>query len=250
MAERASYREGAGFNAMSFTIVALIAVVGGVITARLYGIDVIGEYALATATVNAVRLLSSAKERPALMRELAVLPPRAPRVTGLVAATLIFSASLTAVIGLLATVGIWFLFNGPVGEPDLFAPAAVSVLGYVRRREHGRHVPPGAQQLPGRTRAAMGPAARSDRVPRARGAVRDHRRLGVGACSGDDHRRVHRRDPSRVLGSPVHDLPTVARGVPRGDPDSAGDDPVRAEDRAWRARPTASATSPARGLSA
>lgn len=131
MGERASYREGAGFNAVSFTIVALIAVVGGVITARLYGIEVIGEYALATATVNAVRLLSSAKERPALMRELAVLSPRAPRVTGLVAATLIFSAALTATIGLIATVVIWFLFNGAVDQPDLFAPAAVSVLGYV-----------------------------------------------------------------------------------------------------------------------
>ena len=75
---RASYREGASFGALTFVITILLSIGSSIATSRLYGIDVIGEYALAMGAVSAVRLLSTAKERPALVRELTQLEARHP----------------------------------------------------------------------------------------------------------------------------------------------------------------------------
>ena len=70
---RASFREGFGFAAIS-------AAVGGVSgsrphpVARLYGIEVIGQYALATAPMGIVWFFSTVQERPGLIRALNPLP--------------------------------------------------------------------------------------------------------------------------------------------------------------------------------
>src|SRR5436305_12267391 len=53
---RASYREGALFGAMAFGSVALAALIGSILTSRLYGVDAIGAYSLAVATITALRL--------------------------------------------------------------------------------------------------------------------------------------------------------------------------------------------------
>ncbi len=58
---RASYREGAAFGVLTFGSVAMLALIGSVLNSRIYGVNVIGEYALAMATVAAVRLLSTTK---------------------------------------------------------------------------------------------------------------------------------------------------------------------------------------------
>ena len=142
MSRRASYREGLSFGALSFFTVALLSVVSGIVVARIYGISVIGQFALAVATVNAVRVLSSAKERPALIRELTVLEPRAPRVTGLFVAVFVFSVALTTVVGVIATVITYFAFRGPVGHPELFTPALVSMVGYLTVINAGENLNP------------------------------------------------------------------------------------------------------------
>jgi O-antigen/teichoic acid export membrane protein len=128
--KRASYSVGAGFSALSWATIAVIGVASGIVIARLYGAEVIGQFALVIAPVNAVWLLSSARERPAFVRELAVLEPRAPRATGLFAAVLAFSFSLTVVVTLLALPIIYLVFTGPIDQPDLFVPIAVSLVGY------------------------------------------------------------------------------------------------------------------------
>jgi O-antigen/teichoic acid export membrane protein len=128
---RASYREGAWYQVLTFGSVALIALISSVTNSRMYGVDVIGQYGLAMATLSVVRLLSTAKERPALVRELTRLEPRHPRVTGLFVATLTFSATLTLIIGALSLVVTQLLLSGPVAQPQLFLPTAVNVAGYV-----------------------------------------------------------------------------------------------------------------------
>lgn len=128
--ERRSFREGFGFGSLSFVAGAVLGAVSTVAVARLYGIQVIGEFALATAPAGVVWFLSTVRERPALVRILATLAPRDPRVTGLFAAVFAFSFALTAVVALLAGVISYFVFKGPVGEPDLFAPAVVNLAGY------------------------------------------------------------------------------------------------------------------------
>lgn len=129
--ERPSFREGFGFGGLSFAVGGVLSVVSTIVVARLYGIEVIGEYALAYAPTGFVWFLSSAKERPALVRVLATLPPRAPRVAGLFAAVFAFSIALTIVASAIAVGAAYLVFNGPIGRPDLFGPAVASIGSYL-----------------------------------------------------------------------------------------------------------------------
>ena len=130
-ARRASYREGAGFGALSFISMGVLGLVGSVAIARVYGVQAIGEYALVMAPTNAVWYLSSARERPAFVRELAMLEPRSPRITALFWAMLAFSAALTLAVSLIAAVIIYFVYRGPIGRPELFAPAVAYLATYL-----------------------------------------------------------------------------------------------------------------------
>lgn len=120
-----------GYGALSFAAMAVLGIVSSIVIARLYGIEVIGEFALATAPVGTLWLLSTTKEQVALVRELASLPPRAPRVTALWTAVLAFSTGLTVVVASLAALAVYFLYRGPIDRPDLFLPAVACLGGYV-----------------------------------------------------------------------------------------------------------------------
>ena len=128
---RASFKEAFGFGALSFALGGVLGVVSSIVIARLYGIEVIGEFALAYAPAGTVAFLSTARERPALIRELAELPPRAPRVTGLFLAVLLFSIGLTLVASGVAIPIVHTLFAGPIEQPELFVPALVILLAYL-----------------------------------------------------------------------------------------------------------------------
>jgi O-antigen/teichoic acid export membrane protein len=131
VAGRSSYREGISFGAASFVASALLGLVSTVAIARAYGVRAIGDFALCLAPVNAAWFLSTVKERPGFIRELAFLQPRAPRVTALFWAVFAFSFSLTFVVALLAIVATYFVFNGPIDQPQLVLPTAVNLLGYL-----------------------------------------------------------------------------------------------------------------------
>jgi O-antigen/teichoic acid export membrane protein len=131
VSKRPSFRSAFGFGSLSFVVSGILALGSSIFTARIYGIDVVGEFALAYAPTGAVWFLSSVREQPALIRLLAPLPPRSPRVTGLSIPVFIFSEALTLVSSILAAVATYLLFQGPIGHPDLFAPAMVSLGGYL-----------------------------------------------------------------------------------------------------------------------
>jgi O-antigen/teichoic acid export membrane protein len=131
MTQRASYTSAAAFEGLGFVLMTVLGLVSSVVTARLYGIEVIGEFALATAPVTAVWYLSTARERPAFVRELATLPPRAPRVTGLFAAVLSFSFAVTALVAAIAVPVVIALFHGPVDRPSLVAPTLAALAGHL-----------------------------------------------------------------------------------------------------------------------
>jgi O-antigen/teichoic acid export membrane protein len=130
MSSRGSYSAALALNILNFSLVAVLGLVGGVITARLYGARVLGEFALVTATANAVMMLSTARERPAFVREVAMLQPRDLRLSALFVAMLTFSFTLTVCVGMVLLVGAYFLFNGPIGHPELFVPA-IATVAYV-----------------------------------------------------------------------------------------------------------------------
>lgn len=128
---RASYRIGFFFGSLSFLGTTVLGLVSTIVTARIYGVDIIGEFTLAAAPAAILYTLSTVKEQQAMIKELNGLPPRHPRVTQLFAAVFTFSWLLTIIIASLDVVVCWFVFHGPLHAPDLFAPAAVSILTYV-----------------------------------------------------------------------------------------------------------------------
>jgi O-antigen/teichoic acid export membrane protein len=128
---RASFSEAFGFGALSFVSGAVLGLGSSIAIARLYGIDVIGGFALASAPTGIAWFLSTVRERPALIRELAKLPPRHDRVTGLFMAVFLFSFALTAVVCAIATLATYLLFNGAIGQPDLFLPAVANLVVYL-----------------------------------------------------------------------------------------------------------------------
>jgi O-antigen/teichoic acid export membrane protein len=129
-ANQGSYRSGFAFGILSFLAAAGFGLVSTILTARIYGITIIGEFALTMAPVTALWVLSTAKEQAALIKEITGLPRRHPRVTQLFGAVFTFSSTLTVVMSALAAVAVWLLFRGPLHVPYLVKPAFVSLAGY------------------------------------------------------------------------------------------------------------------------
>jgi O-antigen/teichoic acid export membrane protein len=128
---RRSLTHGASFAVVSFAVSALLALVSSILTARLYGIRIIGELALALAPSGILALLSTVREQPALVRRIAPLKPRQEAVTGLWLAVFTFSVTLTIAMALPVAIATWIVFHGPIGQPQLFGPAMAYLGGYV-----------------------------------------------------------------------------------------------------------------------
>lgn len=126
-----SYSEGLAFSLASFAVIGVTTLFTSVLSARLYGIHVVGQAALAMAPIAVVTLLSTVREQPSMVRELAKLEPRHPRATGIAMAVFLFSSTLTAVVSALGVLACYFVFHGPIHDPGLFVPAAVGLCGYL-----------------------------------------------------------------------------------------------------------------------
>jgi O-antigen/teichoic acid export membrane protein len=129
-ARHGSYRVGFAFGILSFLAMAIFGVVSTIATARIYGVQIIGEFALVSAPVVALWVLSTAKEQAALIKEITQLPPRHPRVTQLFSAVFTFSSGLTITMSALGAVAATLIFRGPLHHPELVTPTLVSLAGY------------------------------------------------------------------------------------------------------------------------
>jgi O-antigen/teichoic acid export membrane protein len=130
IAGHGSYRSGFAFGVLSFLAMGVVGVVTTILTSRIYGVSIIGQFALVSAPVLVLWLISTAKEQAALIREITGLPPRHPRVTQLFSAVFTFSSGLTAAMSALSMLVLWFVFRGPLHQPELVAPAFVNIAGY------------------------------------------------------------------------------------------------------------------------
>ena len=128
---RPSVREGFSFAATSFVANAIVGMLSAIITARLYGVSVVGEYAIATAPWLTLIQFSSVAEQVALTRAVSVLPARHRMVAGLFAPILLFSVLLTFVAGIPILLLSAAAMRGPIHQPHLVLPAVVIVIGYV-----------------------------------------------------------------------------------------------------------------------
>jgi O-antigen/teichoic acid export membrane protein len=129
-AQHGSYRSGFAFGILSFLAMATFGVVSTIMTARLYGVRIIGQFALVSAPAGALWYLSTAKEQAALIKEITGLPARHPRITQLFAAVFTFSSGLTATMAVIGGVIAAFVFRGPLHYPELVTPMLVSLAGY------------------------------------------------------------------------------------------------------------------------
>jgi O-antigen/teichoic acid export membrane protein len=129
--ERPSVGRGLSFAAGSFMVSAVVALASSVATSRLYGVGVIGEYALVSAPYAVASQISQVNEGTAFVRAAAALPARSVRVSALFRAVFAFSMVLTATMAVVVFAGAALLLRGPVGRPDLVWPAAVIMLAYV-----------------------------------------------------------------------------------------------------------------------
>jgi O-antigen/teichoic acid export membrane protein len=93
-------------------------------------VQIIGEFALVTAPVGILWIVSTAKEQPALIKEIVGLPPRHPRITKLFAAVFTFSSGLTVIMSVVVAVVSILIFRGPLHRPELIPPMLVSLAGY------------------------------------------------------------------------------------------------------------------------
>ena len=128
--KRGSYRAGFFFGSLSFGVAIGLGFISTIITARLYGVDVIGEYALVWTPVAALWVLSTIKEQQALIKEITGLAPREPRVTQLFSAVFSFSFGLTVSVAVMDAIVCFFVFPGPLDASRLLVPALVSIAGY------------------------------------------------------------------------------------------------------------------------
>ncbi|MFT4034178.1 MAG: polysaccharide biosynthesis C-terminal domain-containing protein [Patulibacter sp.] len=111
------------FAGLSFVASALIAVATSVLMARIFGIEVVGQNALALVPHGVLCLLSTVREQPAVIRRLTPLSPRSPTVSGVFYAVYSFSVLLTAVMTIVVGIGTIVAFNGSFDHPDLVVPA-------------------------------------------------------------------------------------------------------------------------------
>jgi O-antigen/teichoic acid export membrane protein len=137
---RSSYSEGVAFGTLSFGVIGVVGLVTSVVTARIYGVEVLGEFALVYAPTGLTWYVSTVKEQAALVRELSTLAPRTPRVTALFAAVFTFSSGLTLLVSVLAVPVIVYAFQGPLDRPDLIAPACVTLASYALLTNTGWNV--------------------------------------------------------------------------------------------------------------
>ncbi len=129
--EDPDHRKGMNYAVVSFTVNGLIGLAGAVVTSRIYGVDVMGQYALVVAPWLLLIQLSTVAERVALVRELTGLQRRSPRVTGLLIPVLVFSAALTTVVAIPLMLVTAAVYNGPADQPDLVMPALAVVIVYI-----------------------------------------------------------------------------------------------------------------------
>lgn len=126
-----SMRRGLGFAGSSFASNVVIVTLGALVTSRLYGIEVIGEQALASVPYLLTMRFSTVSEQTALVRLISVLPRRDRSAAGTALAVFGFSAVVTVVVAAIVFTITAVLLGGTLRDNGLVAPALVLLVAYV-----------------------------------------------------------------------------------------------------------------------
>ncbi len=126
-----SMRRGLGFAGSSFASNVVIVTLGALITSRLYGIEVIGEQALASVPYLLTMRFSTVSEQTALVRLISLLPRRDRGAAGTALAVFAFSAVVTIVVAAVVFFITAVLLGGAIRDNGLVLPALVLLVAYV-----------------------------------------------------------------------------------------------------------------------
>jgi O-antigen/teichoic acid export membrane protein len=129
-ADFGSLRKGVNLAGTSAVVSAALGFASALVMSRLYGVDVVGSYALLSTPWFVLQGISTVNERVALTRELATLPRRSSSATGMFIVVLGFSSALTLALGGIVAAFAIPILRGPVGQPELVAPAMVVLVSY------------------------------------------------------------------------------------------------------------------------
>jgi O-antigen/teichoic acid export membrane protein len=120
-----------GFAALSFAVNVVFALASAVVTSRLYGVRVIGQYGLAMTPWLLLVSLSTVSEQVAFVRTLATMQRGSNEATGLFFAVLTLSESLTTLMSVPIVIVSAAVLHGPLDQGASALPAMVIVAGYV-----------------------------------------------------------------------------------------------------------------------
>jgi hypothetical protein len=94
-----SIAPGMRYAGYSFLLTAMLSFASAVVIARIYGIEVVGQFALVIVPYVITSKFSTLSEQIALTRRLATMTPQTPLASALFLAVLGFSTLLTIVVG-------------------------------------------------------------------------------------------------------------------------------------------------------
>jgi O-antigen/teichoic acid export membrane protein len=130
-AEQDRYARGLKYSAYDTASSFVLGLTSAVVTARVFGAEVIGAFALASLLTGSLHLVSNVREQGGLVRELTRYAPGAPECRALLWLVLGFSAALTVAILVPFGALSLFLLREVFERPELVAPFAALVAAYL-----------------------------------------------------------------------------------------------------------------------
>ena len=122
---------GMAHAVLSFGSTVVLGLLGAVLISRLYGVAVVGEFALASAPYVLVSQFSNLGEQYALIHRLSTERPDSSTSASLFSVVFAFSTGITLLSAAVAAPVAVLLLRGPADQPDLVGPALVLIAAYV-----------------------------------------------------------------------------------------------------------------------
>ena len=129
--EQERFAHGLRYSAYDTVTSLVLGLASAIITARVFGAEVIGAFALAALLTGSLHLVSNLREQGGLVRELTRHRRDAPEPPALLWVTLALSVTITIVVlAPFAVASVWLL-RDVFDRPELVLPFAVLAAGYL-----------------------------------------------------------------------------------------------------------------------
>ena len=129
--EQERYAHGLKYSLYDTVTSLVLGLASAVVTARVFGVEVIGAFALAALLTGSLHMVSNVREQGGLVRELTRHPAGAPESRALLWLVLGFSAALTlAILVPFSALSVWLL-RSVFEQPELVAPFFVLAGAYL-----------------------------------------------------------------------------------------------------------------------